>query len=131
MWKLVGSLTCGLLMAAGAATAEPILDEEDTVRCVSLFRIKQVEVLDKQNILFRMRGKKNYLNRLPHPCPGLRKNQPFMYRTSLNQLCDLDIITVLDSGAFGLRPMASCGLGTFERVSEEQLREVKGKGNLE
>jgi len=36
-----------------------------------------------------------------------------MYRTSLSQLCDLDLITVLESGGFGLMPLSSCGLGRF------------------
>ncbi|MEJ2760591.1 MAG: hypothetical protein P8126_03375, partial [Gammaproteobacteria bacterium] len=36
-----------------------------------------------------------------------------MYRTSLSQLCDLDIITVLDSVGGEYRPGASCGMGHF------------------
>ena len=41
-----------------------------------------------------------------------------MYRTSLSVLCDLDLITVLDRGGFGLRPMGSCGLGRFRPTLE-------------
>ncbi|MCF7981053.1 MAG: hypothetical protein K9K86_03640 [Pseudomonadales bacterium] len=90
--------------------------EEDSLgeRCISLSRIKSVDVLDNQRIVFHMQGDKDFINVLPHRCPGLRKNQPFMYRTSLSELCDLDIITVLDSGGFGLRPLGSCGLGRFK-----------------
>jgi len=94
-------------------------------RCISLARIKSVDVLDNQRILFHMQGGKKLINVLPHRCPGLRKNQPFMYRTSLSELCDLDIITLLDTGGFGLRPMGSCGLGPFKEALETDLLPVK------
>jgi len=95
-------------------------------RCITLSHIKQVKVLDSQRILFRLSGNRDYLNILPHPCPGLRKQQPFMYRTSLPQLCDLDMITVLDSGAFGLRPLGSCGLGRFLPVQDPATIPIEG-----
>jgi len=70
-----------------------------------------------------------YRNQLPYRCPGLALHDTFMYRTSLNQLCHLDIITVMDSIGFGLSPGASCGLGHFYPITEEQaekLREMAG-----
>jgi hypothetical protein len=91
----------------------PPLDDSEAERCVSLARISSVKVLDNRSIEFRMKGGDVYINILPNPCPGLRPRQPFMYRTSLSELCDLDLITVLDQGGFGLRPMGSCGLGRF------------------
>jgi hypothetical protein len=47
-----------------------------------------------------------------------------MYRTSLSQLCNVDIITVLQNVGFGFLPGASCGLGMFrpvEALSAEAL----------
>ena len=94
----------------------PPLDDSAAERCISLSRVASTRVIDSRNIEFRMQGGKVYINILPNRCPGLRKGQPFMYRTSLNNLCDLDLITVLDTGGFGLRPMGSCGLGRFYPV---------------
>lgn len=97
---------------------EDLLTGERPVRCLHLNRIKRIEILDKETIVFHMLGKKRYVNRLKHPCPGLRRNKPIMYRTSQNMLCDLDIITVLENAGFGFLPGASCGLGSFEQVEE-------------
>lgn len=117
-------LAVSLLLSACAATGTPEsetvilppLDDEHARRCVPLTQIASVRVLDNRSIQFKMRGGDVYINILPNTCPGLRPNQPFMYRTSLNVLCDLDLITLLDNGGFGLRPMASCGLGRFRPV---------------
>ena len=113
--QLLLCLSAALLIGPLHAEDE---NEEAGERCINLTHIKEVDVLDNRRILFHMTGGKKYLNILPHRCGGLRKNQPFMYRTSLSQLCDLDVITVLDTGGFGLRPLGSCGLGRFLPVED-------------
>lgn len=50
-----------------------------------------------------------------------------MYRTSVGQLCDLDIITVLDDIGFGLTSGVSCGLGQFHPVTEAEARAIKSE----
>jgi hypothetical protein len=50
-----------------------------------------------------------------------------MYRTSLNQLCDLDVITVLDDSGFGLMPQASCGLGQFYAIDKQGIEDLKAR----
>lgn len=82
-------------------------------RCITLNRIQSTRVLDGQTIFFKMRGRKHYVNRMDRNCPQLDREERFMYKTSIGQLCSIDIITVLDS--FG-RSWASCGLGKFEEV---------------
>lgn len=82
-------------------------------RCISLNRIQSSRVLDDQTVFFKMRGKKHYVNRLKYKCPSLKREERFMYKTSIGRLCNVDIITVLDS--FG-RSWASCGLGKFEEI---------------
>lgn len=82
-------------------------------RCISLNRISNTQVLDDKTILFKMRGRKHYVNRMKHACPSLKREERFMYKTSIGQLCSIDIITVLDS--FG-RQWASCGLEKFEEI---------------
>jgi hypothetical protein len=50
-----------------------------------------------------------------------------MCRTSLSQLCDVDIIIVLIDIGFGFSPGVSCGLGTFFPISEETARQLKAE----
>ncbi|MDT8319592.1 MAG: DUF6491 family protein [Xanthomonadales bacterium] len=131
-----------LILIASSLLAVPAAAEEKKMnsdlefvsgppeQCVSLIRIDRTEVLDDQNILFHMRGDDIYLNHLPHRCPNLGFEESFMYRTSLNQLCNVDIITVLNDIGFGFSPGPSCGLGLFYPVSEEdvsRMREKTGK----
>lgn len=56
-----------------------------------------------------------------------------MYRTSLSQLCDLDMITVLNDFGSGFTPGASCGLGRFYPITKEEAKELrkKPKRNIE
>jgi hypothetical protein len=74
-----------------------------------------------------MNDKRMYLNTLPNGCPGMQRDDAYMFRTSLNQLCDLDIITILNPAGFGFLPGPSCGLGMFEPVTQEQVDALKLK----
>ncbi len=136
----LGLFTLGLLLAGLASTA--LADEKQTneeleyvagppEQCVSLARIDRTEVIDDQNILFHMRGGDIYRNHLPHRCPSLGFHESFMYRTSLNQLCNVDIITVLTDIGFGFSPGASCGLGLFYPVTEDDVKMLKEQKNAE
>jgi hypothetical protein len=101
---------------------------EGAQRCVSLPQIRSTRVVDAQTILFEMGGKKTLANRLPRKCPGLAFEKRFAYKTSLNQLCNTDVITVITSIGAG----ASCGLGYFEPwVAPEQIGGQPGDGKLE
>ncbi len=120
-------LTSIILLTSGPL---PLLaeDQDDSpIRCIRLNQIKSTTILDRQHIVFKLRGDKHYVNVLPYPCIGLRKNKTFMYRTSLNELCDLDLITVLDDFGGGLRPGASCELGTFMPILDVEIGELERK----
>ena len=128
-----GGLLAGLL-AIGSGTAaeqddDTIAVEElpDAVRCVPLRSIRNTDIVDDRNILFYMRDGRIYLNRLTHRCPGLRVADSFMYRTSLSQLCNVDIITVLNNLGFGFLPGASCGLGMFRPITADMVVALKEK----
>jgi len=82
-------------------------------RCLPISGIASTRVVDNQHIVFQMRNGDAWMNELPRKCPGLSKRDPIMYKTSQSQLCDLDIITVLNSAGGGYMPGASCGLGRF------------------
>ncbi len=125
-------LALGLGLAAPLAAEEKAMDESlDLVsgppeQCISLIRIDHTDVIDNQNILFYMKGKDIYRNHLPYPCSGLGGiNDGFMYRTSLNQLCNVDIITVLDNLGFGFSPRNSCGLGLFYPITKDDVARLK------
>jgi hypothetical protein len=83
--------------------------------CIPLTQIRESRVRSDNVIDFRVNGKKWYRNTLPHGCPSLGFEERFTYKTSLNQLCNTDIITVLYSTG-GLSRGASCGLGQFQPV---------------
>lgn len=84
--------------------------------CIPLNLLRDSRVIDNQTIFFRGPGRKAYLNKLPRTCSRLVSEDRFAYRTSIGQLCHLDIITVVDS--FG-RSLSHCGLGKFEELQSK------------
>lgn len=113
------ALTTALTTSAAAQEPDPTMKS-----CVSLFRVDHTDVIDNQTILFYMKGGEIYRNSLPYDCPGLDYEDTFMYRVSLNQLCNVDVITVLQNAGFGLLPGASCGLGKFQSVNRETVDQL-------
>ncbi|MFN3592533.1 MAG: DUF6491 family protein, partial [Thermaurantiacus sp.] len=97
----------------GSPTAANLVPAGEPVNCVQRNRIRSTHVLDDQTIDFVMTDGRVYRNTLPGRCPGLGFDRAFGYRTSVNQLCNVDIITVISSGG-GPRRGASCGLGMFQ-----------------
>ncbi len=93
----------------------------DAQDCIPLNRIDRTEVVDAQTVLFFATGGEIYTNRLPNRCPGLGRHKTIMYKTSLNKLCNVDVITVLDQLGGGFVRGASCGLGAFIPVSESTV----------
>lgn len=93
-------------------------------RCINTRLIQNTHVLDDQNILFYMRDGKIYHNHLSSACPGLRHN-PFMYSIPMTQLCNIDIITVLEYRIFGFERGPSCGLGDFTPVTKETAQQMR------
>jgi hypothetical protein len=100
---------------AEAAALTPIPGAKPE-NCVQLSAIRDTRVRDDSTIDFYMRGGKIYRNTLPISCPRLGFEESFSYRTSITQLCSVDIITVLPRGGGGI-PGVSCGLGPFTPVA--------------
>jgi Family of unknown function (DUF6491) len=119
-----------LLLSAGMAAAQDDdQDEEgerdmDSVQCVRISDIEGIDVVDSRTLVFRMRGDDVYENKLPFECPGLKRNDTLMYRASVGQLCNIDIVTVLEDWGFGFAPGPSCGLGMFNPITEEIADEL-------
>jgi hypothetical protein len=114
-----------LVLSGGGAFALATKKAPDAVRavgepksCVPISSIRSTKVIDNNMIEFRMAGGKTYRNTLPHSCPGLKFEDRFSYRTSLNQLCNVDIIRVLNNYGGQLTEGAGCGLGKFQLVEK-------------
>ena len=107
------------MFAAGIAVAKPVPPATPAgkpVDCVNLQSIRETRVRDDQTIDFYLNGGKTYRNTLPYKCSGLGFQQSFSYSTSLNRLCSVDLITVIQQGG-GPVQGATCGLGKFQPVT--------------
>lgn len=122
-------LLAALLIAVQfrSTAAQDLVSQDPPKQCVQLTSIRHISILDSSHIVFYMNGGKRYLNTLPYTCSGLKMSGTIMYRTSLSQLCDLDIITVLESVGGEYRPGASCGLGTFEPITDQEITKLKAE----
>ena len=94
----------------------------ETRDCINVRDIDRTRVADPETILFYMRGGDVYRNDLSSRCPSLAFDERFMYRVTQNRICDLDVITVIDDVGFGFLPGASCGLGKFRQISEDEAQ---------
>ncbi|MCI4589272.1 hypothetical protein MOK15_04050 [Sphingobium sp. BYY-5] len=111
-------LACGIAPAIAKDTPDPYVAKGEAVDCIPIQSIRSTNVRDDQRIDFVMNGRKIYRNTLPNTCPSLGFEKRFSYRTSLSQLCSVDIITVLWNAGPGLQPGASCGLGKFQPMEK-------------
>lgn len=115
------------LAVAGAVSAVPVSAQTAPAEaprapsCLRLDQVKGSEVIDKQHIVFRMRDGRSYLSTLPRGCPGLRRDTAWLFKGSSNEICDLDMITVLNPLGGGFMPGAACGLGKFAEVAPAEL----------
>lgn len=111
-------LAAGLVACApppAPRTAAEMVPAGEPVSCVQTSQIRSTRVIDDRTIDFTMRGGQVYRNTLPNRCPGLGFERAFSYQTSINQLCNVNIITVVQQGG-GPPRGASCGLGMFQPV---------------
>ena len=127
-----GTAAClALLLAAPVGLAEDSGSEAGPLppgsrQCVNISRIRNTRIIDDATILFYMQGGNVYVNRLPRRCPGLEIAGSFAYKTSVNSLCDVDIITVIRPGSAVVRG-PSCGLGVFQPISEEEIQLLRAE----
>ncbi len=114
------ALLCGggAVALADKKAPEPVRAIGEPKNCVSIPQIRSTKVIDNSTIDFRMAGGKTYRNSLPQSCPGLKFEDKFSYRTSLSQLCNVDIVRVLHEQGGQLTEGAGCGLGKFQMVEK-------------
>ena len=94
--------------------------------CINRSQLRQTEVIDDQTIDFIMNNGDIYRNTLPSKCSGLGFEEAFSYRTSTSQLCNVDIIRVLDTTGGRLDTRAACGLGRFQQIEKTKRSESEG-----
>ncbi|HUD95070.1 hypothetical protein [Sphingobium sp.] len=118
-------LALGIALCCAVAPAfakkdvpDPYVAKGEPADCIPIRSIQSTNVRDDQTIDFIMNGRKIYRNTLPNSCPSLGFEKRFLYKTSLSQLCSVDIITVLWNAGPGLQPGASCGLGKFQPMEK-------------
>lgn len=115
---LIAACALVALAAPGAArdrNAVPAAIPDGEARsCVPITQLRESIVRSDRVIDFRVGGDRYYRVTLPQACPSLAAERRFSYATSLSQLCQQDIITVL----YQTPPMrgASCGLAPFQPV---------------
>ncbi len=114
-----------LLISPFLWAADSAPRSEQAERCLQLSRLDKTEVLSNHQILFQTLGHQYYVNTLPYPCPGLRRDSTLMFRTSIDLVCDVDVVTVLDHFGWGLRPGASCGLGKFDPLDPGEVKQLR------
>ncbi|MCB2060947.1 MAG: hypothetical protein R3E09_04380 [Novosphingobium sp.] len=88
--------------------------------CIPITQISSTRIRDDWTIDFIGTGSKVWRNTLPHRCNSLKSEDAFTYETSLSQLCNTDIIYVLQRVGGDLQRGAGCGLGKFVPVKLEK-----------
>jgi hypothetical protein len=109
----------GLVAAARSDTRPQPKPAADVVgeptSCIPLSHIRETRVRDDWTIDFIGAGKMVYRNALTERCSGLKSNNAITYKTSLSQLCNTDIVYVLETTG-GVHRGPSCSLGQFVPV---------------
>lgn len=93
-----------------------LVDMSEPKRCLNLHAIKNMKIVDANNILFYARGNKLYRNTLPRKCSGLKPGSVISYNVHIGRLCRRDLISVMDKFGDRFSPASKCGLGSFEQI---------------
>lgn len=117
MKRVLLALSIVAVAAPALARDKPIpaaTPDGPPVDCLRTVDLRESKVRSDQVIDFVTANGKVYRNTLAQSCPQLGFEQRFAYKTSIGQLCSVDVITVLTSP--GLSHGATCGLGQFQPV---------------
>ena len=124
----VGVVATVALLSTTGANAQGDEEEFDRtpLNCLAVSRIRSTDIIDDRTILFFLRGNKLVLRTyLPRECPGLERNDRFAYEARNGQLCDVDVITVLEQMGVSLTPTFTCRLGKFIPITAEEAEDLK------
>lgn len=116
--------TLGLSAVQQAVAQDDEVIDRTPAECISLNRIRRTEVVDDRSILFYASGGRVYLNVLERDCPGLERNDRFMYKVVGSRLCDIDTITVLERFGGNFERGFTCRLGEFNPLSKIEAEDL-------
>ena len=116
-----------LVLGLPSVRAEQAAGAKSSKLCLGLLQIGNIEYMDNRNIVFRMVNGDYYVNQLPYSCPNLTRDKAIMYKTSLSELCNLDIINVLDTIGGGFEQVGACGLGKFKPITKAEYEALRHK----
>jgi hypothetical protein len=85
--------------------------------CLTSNRIRETQILNSKQILFKMNGDDAYLAE-PKSCPGLSRGLALSYDATINQLCNTTIITLLETSS-PVPSRGSCGIERFEKLEKK------------
>lgn len=91
----------------------------EPVSCIPLSQFNETRVRDDWTIDFIASGGRAWRNTLTSRCPGLKAENAITYETSLSQLCNTDIVYVLETTG-GPHRGPACNLGQFVPVRLER-----------
>ncbi len=108
------------LAGCGSEPKRPAVTPAATVigqpqSCISIPQLRETRIRDDWTIDFIAESGRVWRNTLTSRCSGLEVGNRFSYETSLSQLCNTDVIYVLEP-AVDLHRGPTCGLGTFVPV---------------
>lgn len=119
--KLTG--LAALLAIAGAAQAARLSPDEqlakavdgrvagEPVKCIPLRSIRSTQVIDRTAIVYTGQGRTIYVNRPTSGLPFLRDDRILVTDTRSSELCNIDIVKLMDPGSKMIS--GSVGLGDF------------------
>jgi hypothetical protein len=101
VFAAVAALSCGFWAVAPARA-----DDASSQVCLQSNLVDHTEILNRNQILFYMTGKKVWLNTLRAPC-SIDRTDGFVWKSSIAQYCDnLETIKIIRTGQI-------CMLGKF------------------
>lgn len=115
--------------AAGLAAFQPVFAAEttapagfvrtgETETCLSVHRLDSTKILNRDQILFKMKNGDTWLNE-PAGCPGLSRNSALAYEVHANQICNTTIVTLVEPSGTMPSVRGSCGLSKFEKLERQ------------
>ena len=108
------------------ASAPQPEDYSDPVTCLHRDAYVDIDVINRELLVFHGRRGKAWLNRLRNACVGLRREDILAFDMRDRRLCDLDSFSSVDTFGGPLeRTSALCSLGKFEPISPEQAKLLK------
>ena len=124
MKKLLVSIVMAIVTSSAAMADEEDSDESRYDRCISVRSVRSTDIINDNMIVFRMVGRKRYLNKFARRCYGLSREGRFTYESHMQRLCSGDHIKVfMDPGA-SIQAGSACRLSEFQLLTEREVEEI-------